>query len=130
MWDEEYEEYYWVVLCKNHPYHRGQSHAARHAILLGETDSVSPPPLLETNFLVTCDDCGKEYTYNPRELLRHLTEPPASFSAHPLFADFGSVPTTQQTTDSTSSFVLPASPAPSFSQIVRHLFQRPRRPIQ
>jgi hypothetical protein len=76
MWDEEYEEYYWVVLCKNHPYHRKQSLAAGHPILLGETDCVSPPPDLEMNFLVTCDDCGKEFTYNPRELLRHQTEPP------------------------------------------------------
>lgn len=61
-----------------------ESQAAGHPILLGETDSVSPPPHLEINFLVTCDDCGKEYNYNPRELLRHQTEPPAFFATHPL----------------------------------------------
>jgi hypothetical protein len=124
MWDEEY---FWVVLCKNHPFHRKQSLAAAHPILLGETDSVSPPPHLEMNFLVTCDDCGKEYKYNPRELLRHQTEPPASFSAHPLFAEFGSMATTQQTTNATPSFIPPVSPTPSFSQTIRHLFQRTRR---
>jgi hypothetical protein len=130
MWDEEYQEYYWVVLCKNHAFHRKQSLAARHPILLGETDSVSPPPRLEANFLVTCDDCGKESTYNPRELLRHQTEPPASFSAHPLFADSSSVPITQETANYSPAFAPPVIPAPSFGQIVRHLFQRPRRSFQ
>lgn len=76
MWDEEHEEYYWVVLCKNHHYQLKQSQAAGHPILLGETDSVSPPPHLETDFKVRCDDCGKEFSYGPRELLRHETEPP------------------------------------------------------
>jgi hypothetical protein len=127
MWDEVYAEHYWVVLCKNHHYHLKQSQAAGHPILLGETDSVSPPPHLETDFKVRCDDCGKEYSYSPCELLRHETEPPASFLAHPLFADFDLVPITQQTSSSAPSSTLTASPAPSFSQIVRHLFQRSRR---
>ena len=35
MWDEEYAEYYWVVLCKNRQYHLKQSQAAGHPILLG-----------------------------------------------------------------------------------------------
>jgi hypothetical protein len=125
MWDDSNGEYYWIVLCKNHHYHRKQSLATGHPILLGETDSVSPPPHLETNFLVTCDDCHTEYKYNPREILRYETEPPASFSAHPLFADFGSAPITQQTGLPAPSFI-PPPPRPSFSQIVRHLFHRPR----
>jgi hypothetical protein len=127
MWDEANGEYYWIVLCKNQHYHLKQSQAAGHPILLGETDSVSPPPLLEMNFEAACDDCGKVYTYNPRELLRYETEPPASFSAHPLFADFDSIPGTQQTITPVPSFTQLASPAPSFSQIVRNLFHRTRR---
>ena len=83
MWDGEYQQYYWVVLCKNHHYHLKQSQAAGHQILLGETDGVSPPPHLELDFKVRCDDCGKDYSYSPRELLRYETKPPASFLAHP-----------------------------------------------
>ena len=127
MWDEANAEYYWIVLCKNQLYHLKQSQAAGHPILLGETDSVSPPPNLEMNFEATCDDCGKEYTYSPRELLRHETEPPASFSAHPLFADFDSIPITQQTGSPAPAFTELARPSPCFSQIVRHLFHRTRR---
>ena len=130
MWDEANGEYYWIVLCKNNHYHRKQSLAARHPILLGETDSVSPLPQLEKTFLVTCDDCGTEYKYSPREILRYDTEPPASFLAHPLFADPDSTPITQETTNSTPAFAPPVIPAPSFGQIVRHLFQRQRRSFQ
>jgi hypothetical protein len=125
MWDKEHAEYYWVVLCKNHHYHLKQSQAAGHPILLGE--SVSPPPHLETDYKVRCDDCGKEYSYGPRELLRHETEPPASFLAHPLFADLDLLPITQQTGSSAASFTRTASPAQSFTRIVRHLFQLLRR---
>jgi hypothetical protein len=126
MWDEANNEYYWIVLCKNQHYHLKQSQAAGHPILLGETDSVSPPPHFEMNFEVTCDDCGKEYTYSPRQLLRYETEPPASFSAHPLFAD-ESTQITQQVAGPAPSFSQLSSPAPSFSQIVMHLFHRTRR---
>ena len=124
MWDQANGEYYWIVLCKNQHYHRKQSLAAIHPILLGETDSVSPLPPLKKTFLVTCDDCGTEYKYSPREILRYETEPPASFLAHPLFADPDSAPITQETGATAPSLVQPVTSAPSFSEIVRHLFHR------
>jgi hypothetical protein len=127
MWDEEHQEYFWVVLCKNLHYHLKQSQAAGHLILLGETDSVSPPPHLEMAFTVNCDDCGREYSYKSRELLRYQMEPPASFVAHPLFADIESAPITQQTGSSAPYFTFTASPKPSFTQIIRHLFQHSHR---
>lgn len=127
MWDSENQEYFWIVLCKNYHYHRKQSQAAGHPILLGETDSVSPPPNLEEKFAVTCDDCGTEYLYRPRDVVRFETEPPESFSVHPLFADFDSVPTTQQPVISAPSFRQPVRTAPSFGQVIKNLFQRPRR---
>ena len=120
---EDHElEYYWIVLCKNHHYHLKQSQASGHPILLGETDSVSPPPYLERDFKTRCDDCGKEYSYSPRALLRYETEPPASFVAHPLFVDYDSVPIPLQI-----AFNPKASPASSLTQIVRNLFQRSHR---
>jgi hypothetical protein len=127
MWDEENQEYYWVVLCKNHQYHFKQSQAAGHPILLGETDSVSPPPHLEMDFTVDCEDCGREYSYRPRELLRYQTEPPASLVAHPLFRHIESVPITQQTGRSAASFTFTATPKPSLTQFFRHLFQHSHR---
>jgi hypothetical protein len=81
------KEYYWVVLCKNRLFHYRQNISSGHKILLGETDEVSPPPRLESPFRAICDDCGKEYTYKPSELLRFETEPPPVFLTHPLLAD-------------------------------------------
>lgn len=89
MWSYEGgQDYYWIVLCKNHHYHHKQSRTADHQILLGETDAVSPPPVLGKHFNVRCDDCGEEYSYRPSELLRYEADVPTSFSAHPLFAGF------------------------------------------
>jgi hypothetical protein len=79
------KEYYWVVLCKNRIFHYRQNTSSGHKILLGETDPVSPPPRLESPFSAICDDCGKEYTYRPSEVLRFETEPPRVFLTHPLF---------------------------------------------
>ena len=87
MYDGE-GEYYWIVLCKNHHHHAKQNRSAGHPILLGETDGVSPPPHFNGEFNVRCEDCRKEYSYSPRDLLRHETEPQESFLAHPLFTDF------------------------------------------
>jgi hypothetical protein len=81
------KEYYWVVLCKNNLFHYRQNRSTGHRILLGETDAVLPAPHLRVPFKAICDDCGKEYTYVPSELLRFETEPPPGFVAHPLFAD-------------------------------------------
>ena len=129
MWSEEGgQDYYWIVLCKNHHYHHKQSRAADYQILLGETDAVSPPPALERKFTVTCDDCGKEYTYKPSELLRYETEAPESFLAHPLFRNLDSVPIPpRETADPTPSFITTAQTRPSFSQFVRGLLQRSDR---
>jgi hypothetical protein len=80
-------DYYWIVLCKNHRFHRQQNLFSHHKILLGETDAYSPPPLLRAHFRVKCDDCGEEYSYRPRDVLRFETELPASFLAHPLFSE-------------------------------------------
>lgn len=88
---ESESEYYWVVLCKNHMFHNLQNRFSGHPILLGETDAVSSPPPLKGTFSVRCDDCGREHTYHPSELLRFETEPHASFVAHPLFLDSDTV---------------------------------------
>lgn len=74
-------EYFWTVLCKNHLRHIG------HPILLGETDSFSAPPLLDKEFKVKCDVCGKESRYSSRDLLRFEALEPESFSAHPMFEE-------------------------------------------
>jgi len=81
------KEYFWVVKCKNRLFHLLQNRSTGHIILLGETDSFSPPPKLEALFSVRCDDCGKEYSYHSREILRFETDRPAAFEAHHLFAD-------------------------------------------
>jgi hypothetical protein len=80
------QEYYWVVLCKNHRIHHRQNRFSDHKILLGLTDAFSPLPMLNAPIRVTCDDCGREYSYLPSEVLRCETEPPASLAAHPLFS--------------------------------------------
>lgn len=87
MYDGE-GEYYWIVFCKNHRHHAKQNRSAEHPIFLGETDGVSPPPHLNGEFKVRCEDCRKEYSYNPRDLLRYETEPQEAFLAHPLFTEF------------------------------------------
>jgi hypothetical protein len=56
-----------------------------HKIPLGESDAVEPPPGIDGLFVVQCDDCGKEYSYGPDEILRLQLELPASFTPHPLF---------------------------------------------
>ena len=88
---ETAKEYYWVVLCKNHLFHYRQNRSSGHKILLGETDALLPCPRLGAPFKAVCDDCGKEYSYALSEVLRFETEPPESFTAHPLFADSGSL---------------------------------------
>lgn len=35
--------------------------------------------------MVLCDECGKEYPYEPDEVLRLELELPGSFKPHPLF---------------------------------------------
>ena len=78
-------QYFWVVLCKNHRFHRHQNFFFAHKIPLAETDAFLPPPALNGNLRVRCDDCGQEYSYKPKELVRIQLEYPESFTPHPLF---------------------------------------------
>jgi hypothetical protein len=80
-------DYCWMVVCKNDLFHRHPNIFNVHRIPLGETDAVSPRPRLDKPFAVRCDECGKQYMYQPSEVLRYEMEVPASFVAHPLFGD-------------------------------------------
>ncbi len=77
--------YCWAVICKNKLYHRFENVYFGHKIPLGETDAFNPPPALSGPFRVRCDDCGREYSYKPSELVRHELDLPDSFVPHPLF---------------------------------------------
>lgn len=78
-------QYFWVVLCKNHRFHRRQNFFFAHKIPLAETDAFLPPPLLDGHLMVRCNDCGQEYSYAPKELVRIQLEYPESFTPHPSF---------------------------------------------
>jgi hypothetical protein len=78
-------QYFWVVLCKNHKFHKRQNLFFGHKIPLAETDAFQPPPNLDGGIHVRCDDCGQEYTYKPNDLLRIELESRESFTPHPLF---------------------------------------------
>src|SRR5207248_753268 len=54
---------------------------------LGETDAVLPRPKIDKPFGVRCDEFGKEYIYQPSDVLKYEMEVPASFAVHPLFRD-------------------------------------------
>jgi hypothetical protein len=85
MWEDN--SYFWIVLCKNHWFHARKNFFFRHQILLAETDAFASRPPVNRPFKVRCDECGKEYVYRPRELLRVEHDPPESFTPHPLFRD-------------------------------------------
>jgi hypothetical protein len=85
MWVDS--NYCWVVVCKNHWFHGRGNFFSVHRIPLGETDAVLPRPTIDKPFRVRCDECGKEYTYTPSDVLKYEMEAPASFVAHPLFRD-------------------------------------------
>ena len=78
-------EYFWVVLCKNHRFHKQQNLFFAHKIPLAETDAYLPPPSLTAPLVVRCDECGEEYSYQPKELVRIELECRASFTPHPMF---------------------------------------------
>ena len=80
-------DYCWVVVCKNNLFHHHPNIFNVHRIPLGETDAVSPRPNIDKPFAVRCDECGKEYMYQPSDVLRYEMEVPASFVAHPLFSE-------------------------------------------
>jgi hypothetical protein len=79
------EDYFWVVLYKNHRFHHKGNLSYAHQIALGETDAYSPPPMLTQQVLVRCDSCGEEYDYKATEILRNMIEEPTGFVPHPLF---------------------------------------------
>jgi serine/threonine protein kinase len=79
--------YCWVVVCKNNWFHRRPNIFNVHRVPLGETDAVLPRPPIDKGLAIRCDECGKEYTYKPSEVLRYEMEVPAFFVPHPLFRD-------------------------------------------
>ena len=78
-------QYCWIVICKNHKFHRQQNLFSGHRIALGETDAITPHPPVDGLLNVRCDECGKEYSYRPAEVLRYQLQLPESFVPHPLF---------------------------------------------
>jgi hypothetical protein len=78
-------QYFWVVLCKNHKFHKRENLFFEHKIPLGETDAIQPPPVVNGGLSVRCDDCGHEYTYQSKDLLRIELDVPEPFKPHPLF---------------------------------------------
>jgi len=76
--------YCWVVICKNSKAHHAANMMFGHKILLAETDAFEPPPV-SGPFLVQCDECREEHSYQPAEVLRLEFELPNGFTAHPRF---------------------------------------------
>jgi len=77
--------YFWIVLCKNHKLHKKQNLFFGHRIPLGETDAISPPPEVNGKLKILCDNCGEEFAYKAKDLLRAELEFPDGFTPHPLF---------------------------------------------
>jgi len=84
-WGED-DPYCWAVICKNHKFHRQQNLFSGHKIPLGVTDAFSPPPTIDFQMTVRCDECGEENTYDPADLVRMQTTFGPDFKPHPLFA--------------------------------------------
>jgi hypothetical protein len=90
MWEDN--RYFWVVLCKNRLFHIRETLSLnyRERIPLGETDAVTPCPIVNCTFNVRCDKCGKEYGYKSSDVLKfELDTVPKSFTPHPLFREGG-----------------------------------------
>jgi len=85
VWSDR--QYCWVVICKNHWFHHHPNTFNVHRIPLGETDTVAPRPPIQKPFAVRCDECSKEYTYKPSEVLRYEMDAPSAFVPHPLFRE-------------------------------------------
>ena len=65
----ENPNYYWVVICKNTKFHQHTNLMFGHKIPLGETDAFESLPV-SGPFLVQCDECGGEFSYEPAEVSR------------------------------------------------------------
>jgi hypothetical protein len=90
MWEDN--RYFWVVLCKYKWFHIRESLSLffRYRIPLGETDAVSPCPVVNGSFMARCDKCGQEASYKASDVLRfELDDPPELFMPHPLFREGG-----------------------------------------
>lgn len=88
MWSDE-KQYYWVVICKNGRFHAKHNALFGHTIRLAETDAYSGPPTLSVSFAVRCEECGKEYSYRPVDVMR-FEMCPIEIAPHPLFQTNGS----------------------------------------
>lgn len=73
-----------MVICKNAKAHRDTNIMFGHKIPLGETDAFQAVPV-GGPFVVQCDECGAEHSYEPVEVLRLELEVPESFTPHPRF---------------------------------------------
>jgi hypothetical protein len=73
-----------VVICKNTKAHRAANVNAGHKIPLAEAHEYASPPKVRS-FVVTCDECGKEYSYEVEEVLRLEMDLPPDFKPHPLY---------------------------------------------
>src|SRR5882762_3640430 len=71
--------YFWIVLCKNHKFHKDQNLLFEHRIPLAETDPYETPPFFAAGIKIRCDGCGQEYAYRSKDLLRVEMESPQSF---------------------------------------------------
>jgi len=80
----ENPSYCWVVICKNTKAHRDTNVMFGHKIPLGETDAFEHLPVSEP-FVVRCDECGDDRSYEPSEVLRLELALPESFTPHPRF---------------------------------------------
>jgi len=76
--------YFWVVICKNARAHHSANMMFGHKIPLAETDPFEPLPVTGP-FLVHCDECGHEHSYDPAEVLRIETSTSETFTTHPRF---------------------------------------------
>jgi hypothetical protein len=78
-------DYFWVVVCKNRRVHHKGNTGYEHKILLGETDAFAALTMLPEKITVRCDNCGEEYSYKSKEVLRDEVQVPKTFTPHPLF---------------------------------------------
>src|SRR4029077_14866659 len=100
--------YCWVVICKNARVHRETNMMFGHKIPLGETDAFEPLPVSEP-FVVRCDECGDERSYEPAEVLRLELALPESITPHPQFryTHFSTQLHVQEITNRSPSFPRP-----------------------
>jgi hypothetical protein len=80
----ENPSYCWVVICKNTKAHNSENMMVGHKIPLAETDAFEPLPV-SGPFLVQCDECGEELSYEPSDIARLEFEVPVGFTTHPRF---------------------------------------------